>query len=176
MRASFDDMTESVKYRNMKPGEEVEVSNLVARSFNEFIAPGFSEEGVEEFFKYANHRALLKRTEGGNHFVLVAEREGMSVGMIEIKERRHISMLFVDKSFHRKGIARGLLMLALEDIRSGAAIPEKITVNSSPFAVSFYERAGFKPTSETKTIHGIVHIPMALDIRTYNISHEDSVK
>jgi len=148
----------------MKPGEEVEVSNLVARSFNEFIAPGFSEEGVEEFFKYANHRALLKRSEAGDHFVIAAEREGVIVGMIEIKKRRHVSMLFVDKSFHRKGMASELLRLAIEDIRSCDQIPYKITVNSSPFAVSFYERAGFKPTSEPKTIYGIVHIPMALEL------------
>jgi len=157
-------MTESVRYRPMKPGEEVEVSNLVARSFNEFIAPGFSEEGVEEFFKYANHRALLKRSEAGDHFVIAAEREGVIVGMIEIKKRRHVSMLFVDKSFHRKGMASELLRLAIEDIRSCDQIPYKITVNSSPFAVSFYERAGFKPTSEPKTIYGIVHIPMALEL------------
>jgi ribosomal protein S18 acetylase RimI-like enzyme len=157
-------MTESVRYRPMKPGDEVQVSNLVARSFNEFIAPGFSEEGIEEFFKYANHRAIVKRSEAGDHFVIVAETDGVIVGMIEIKERRHVSMLFVDKSFQRKGVATELLSLALEEIGSGAAIPEKITVNSSPFAVSFYERAGFKPTSEPRTIHGIVHIPMALEL------------
>ena len=84
-------------YRAARPGEETAVSNLVARSFNEFIAPGFSEEGIDEFFKYANPRSLAKRSEG-SHFVLVAEVDGEIAGMIEIRELKHISMLFVDKN------------------------------------------------------------------------------
>ncbi len=103
--------------RTINPGEEVEVSNLVARSFNEFIAPDFPDEGIEEFFRYSNPRALIKRSEG-NHFVLVAEAEGSIAGMIEIREMKHVSMLFVDKAFHRRGIGKGLLGAALDRIET----------------------------------------------------------
>ena len=72
-------------YRPLSLGEEVEVSNLVARSFNEFVAPDFPEEGIDEFFTYANPRALRKRSEG-SCFVLVAESDGVPAGMIEVKE------------------------------------------------------------------------------------------
>lgn len=100
-------MTDPINLRLMRPGEEVEVCNLVARSFNEFVAPDFGEDGIEEFFNYSNPRALRKRSEG-DHFVLVAEAEGAIAGMIEIREMRHVSMLFVDKAFHRRGIAKNL--------------------------------------------------------------------
>ncbi len=154
-------MTYSTNLRPMSPGEEVEVVNLVARSFNEFIAPDFPEEGIDEFFSYANPRALRKRSDG-NHFVLVAESGGVITGMIEIREMRHVSMLFVDKSFHRRGIGKGLLNTALERIESESRPPKKLTVHSSRFAVPFYESLGFVRSGEEKVIHGVIHVPMAL--------------
>jgi GNAT superfamily N-acetyltransferase len=160
--------------RHINPGEEVEVSNLVARSFNEFIAPDFPDEGIEEFFGYSNPRALVKRSEG-NHFVLVAEAEGSIAGMIEIRERKHISMLFVDKAFHRRGIAKGLLIAALDRIETGSRPPRKVTVHSSRFAVPFYESLGFVRTEEEKIIHGVIHIPMALVLEEGRIlRHENA--
>lgn len=147
--------------RPLNPGEEVEVVNLVARSFNEFIAPDFPEEGIEEFFGYSNPRALIKRSDG-NHFVLVAETEGTIAGMIEIREMRHVSMLFVDKAFHRRGIGKELFRAAIDRIKSESRPPKTVTVHSSRFAVPFYESLGFVRTEEEKIIHGVIHIPMAL--------------
>ncbi len=147
--------------RPLNPGEEVGVSNLVARSFNEFIAPDFPDEGIEEFFRYSNPRALVKRSEG-NHFVLVAEAEGTIAGMIEIREMRHVSMLFVDKAYHRRGIGKELLGAALDRIETVSRPPKKVTVHSSRYAVPFYESLGFIRTEEEKIIHGVIHIPMSL--------------
>lgn len=158
----------------MDPGEEVEVVNLVARSFNEFIAPDFPDEGIEEFFGYSNPRALVKRSDG-NHFVLVAEAEGSITGMIEIREMRHVSMLFVDKAFHRRGIGKELLTAALDKIKSDRNAPKKVTVHSSRFAVPFYESLGFVRTGEEKIIHGVIHIPMALVLEEGRIlRHENA--
>lgn len=147
--------------RPLKAGEEVEVCNLVARSFNEFIAPEFSDEGIDEFFKYANPRALHKRWRAGYH-VIVAEEDGKIVGVVEVKKRRHISMLYVEKAHHRKGIASELLKRALDYIVTIAPKTKEVTVNSSKYASAFYEREGFRKTEDEKVLHGIVHIPMAL--------------
>ena len=154
-------MGSEIVYRKIVAGEEVEVCNLVARSFNEFIAPGFSEEGIEEFYRYINPRALHKRWRGGYH-VIVAEKEGKIVGVSEVKRRRHISMLYVEKAYHRKGIAGALLDRSLEYILENAPKTKEVTVNSSQYAAPFYESAGFRKTEGEKVIHGILHIPMAL--------------
>jgi predicted GNAT family N-acyltransferase len=169
-------MTCPIYLRLMRTGEEIEVSNLVARSFNEFVAPDFPDEGIDEFFSYANPRALQKRSEG-SHFVLVAESDGDIAGMIEIKEMRHISMLFVDKAFHRRGVGNELLMAALDKIKLESSPPEMVTVNSSRFAVPFYERLGFVRSEEEKIIHGVIHIPMALSLREGRIlRHENALR
>ena len=167
-------MDNPVLFRIMNPGEEVEVVNLVARSFNEFIAPDFPEEGIEKFFRYSNPRALIKRSEG-NHFVLVAEAEGAIAGMIEIREMKHVSMLFVDKTFHRRGIAGELFRTALDIIKSERRPPGKVTVHSSRYAVPCYESLGFVRTEAEKIIHGVIHIPMALSLREGRIlRHENA--
>ncbi len=141
--------------RPLRNGEEVPICNLVARSFNEFIAPEFSEEGVEEFFKYANPRAFKKRLQSG-YFAMVSESEETLAGVIEVKGNNHISMLYVDKLFHRKGLAKGLIreMINIIDTNSD------ITVNSSRYAVPFYESLGFLQFEEERTIYGVIHVPM----------------
>ena len=84
-------------------------------------------------------------------------------------------MLFVDKAFHRKGIGRELFAAALERIYSEGPMPEMLTVNSSRFAVPFYESLGFVRSEEEKIIHGVIHIPMALPLREGRIlRHENS--
>ena len=146
--------------RSMAKGEEIAVCNLVARSFNEFIAPEFSEEGILEFFKYANPRAFKKRLQSG-YFAMVSETDGKRAGVIEIKGNNHISMLYVDKSFHRNGIARGLIGEVMHIIDTNS----DITVNSSRYAVPFYESLGFIQFEEERTIYGVIHVPM---ITTYS--------
>ncbi len=164
---SYNTMTNSINLRPLKSDEKFKVCNLVARSFNEFIAPGFSEEGVDEFFKYANPRALKKRVESG-YLAMVAESEGELVGMIEMRGSSHISMLYVDKAFHRKGVARDLVRLALEETSSNVESPKDITVNSSRYAVPFYESLGFIQFENETSIFGVVHIPMALSLSNIN--------
>jgi GNAT superfamily N-acetyltransferase len=169
-------MKKNVTLRPLMSGEEIEISNLVAKSFNEFIAPDFADDGIDEFFNYANARALQKRSEG-DHFVLVAESGGVIAGMIEIREMRHVSMLFVDKAFHRKGIGKGLLSAALDRIKSDRSPQNKVTVYSSRFAVPFYESLGFVRTEDEQIINGVIHVPMALTLREGRIlRHENSTR
>ena len=156
-------MKTHIKFRKIRDGEEIEVCNLVARSFNEFIAPDFPEQGVEEFFLYSNPLSLKRRLEK-NYFSMVAECDGRILGMIEIKGGNHISMLYVDKDFHHNGIASTLVKKALEEISENNRNPEDITVNSSRYAVPFYESLGFIQYEYEKSVYGVIHTPMLLSV------------
>ena len=156
-------MKTHIKFRKIRDGEEIEVCNLVARSFDEFIAPDFPEQGVEEFFLYSNPLSLKRRLEK-NYFSMVAECEGRILGMIEIKGENHISMLYVDKDFHHNGIARNLIKKALEEISENNRNPKDITVNSSRYAVPFYESLGFIQYEDEKSVYGVIHTPMLLSV------------
>jgi GNAT superfamily N-acetyltransferase len=69
----------------------------------------------------------------------------------------HVSMLFVQSSRQRGGIARGLLATAAA--LAGDTDCE-FTVSSSPNAVSAYERLGFRITGPEQCVHGIRFVPM----------------
>lgn len=145
----------------MRPGEESDVIALVLRVFAEFVAPGYSQEGVVEFMKYASADDLAKRTSEGN-FVLVAEAGQAVIGVIEIRESNHVSLLFVEPSFHRKGIGRELVKRAIERCRVRKPDVNRITVNASPNAHGAYRAIGFQDIGSETTVRGIRFIPMEL--------------
>ncbi len=146
----------SIIYRQIHASESSAVSALACDVFDQFVAPQYQPEGVAEFHRYAAPGALLKRHEDA-HITLVAESSGELVGMLHLRERRHVSMLFIRASFQRRGIGRGLLAAA-------AAVAGDtdcaLTVNSSPNAVSAYERLGFRSTGSEQCVRGIRFVPM----------------
>ena len=146
----------SIIYRQIHPSETAAVSSLAREVFDQFVAPHYQTEGVAEFHRYASVEALSQRHKSG-HITLVAEHSGELVGMLHLREPRHVSMLFVQSSRQRGGIARGLLAAA------GALAGDtdcEFTVSSSPNAVSAYERLGFRITGSEQCVHGIRFVPM----------------
>ena len=132
------------------------MSSLAREAFDQFVAPHYQTEGVVEFHRYASVEALSKRHKSG-YSTLVAENSGELVGMLHLREPCHVSMLFVRSSGQRGGIARGLLAAA--GALAGDAKCE-FTVNSSPNAVSAYERLGFRVTGSEQCVRGIRFVPM----------------
>ena len=147
----------------MNPGEETEVCKLIERVFNEFVAPGYSNEGVQGFLRYVQPTALRARS-STDHFVIVKTTRNEIVGVIEIRHDNHISLLFVDTSFQGRGIAKELLRQAMAVCIEKRPELSEVTVNSSPNAVSFYEMVYFQPLRGLDTRNGISFVPMVLHL------------
>jgi len=156
-------MEASLYYRLMKSGEESAVCALVTHVFNEFVAPDYSDEGAEEFLKYVEPNLLLERSQE-DHFVLVALLLEEIVGMIEVRDYGHISLLFVDKRFQRIGIGKELLRKSVEICYSHKPGLSQVSVNSSPYAVEVYKKLGFRQRGPRQTVKGICFDPMVLDL------------
>ncbi len=154
-------MGDLITYRVIEPGEEKKVSELVLESFGEFIRHEYSQEGIDEFRRYAQPEALEQRSRA-DHCVLVATLKDRIAGVIEIRQHDHISLLFVNKRLQRKGIAKDLLQKALEVMRTAKPDLERVTVNSSRYGVPIYEKLGFHQTGPERTVSGIAFIPMVL--------------
>ena len=154
-------MSETITYRTMEPEEAPAVSILILASFDEFIGREFSERGVAEFHKYVLPDAIAERARR-DHFVVVADTGDTLAGMIEIRQNNHVGLLFVGKSFQKRGIARELLSHALDVARASQPDLERVTVNSSRYGVAAYERLGFRQTGPERIVNGIVFTPMAL--------------
>ena len=149
-----------IRYRLMTSDDAEAVSALVLASFDEYIAPEYTPVGVEAFRKFAAADALRERA-GEDHFVILATSSEDVVGMIEFRHSDHVSLLFVDKAFHRRGLARALLEQGLAEARTREPGVERVTVNSTRFGVPAYEKLGFLQTGPERAVNGIVFIPMA---------------
>ena len=148
----------------MQAGEESAVCDLVARVFESFVAPEFSQEGVREFLSYVEPEALAQRAQEG-HFVLVAVAQDEIVGMIEVRNHEHISLFFVDARVHRRGIGKDLVGQALDICCHKRPDLQRIDVNSSLYAVPVYERLGFRQAGPERVKNGIRFIPMVREMQ-----------
>jgi ribosomal protein S18 acetylase RimI-like enzyme len=151
----------------MSRGEEMVVTDLVTSTFEHDVAPLYSQEGVREFLSYANSGALQDR-QARNHVVLLASQDEAIMGMLELRDYCHVSMLFVVPMYQRKGIGRLLVDEALRLIKTNHPEVREVTVNSSPNAVRAYLRFGFRATGELQIKNGIGFMPMTLPLDMKN--------
>ena len=150
--------------RQLSEEDVFSASELVWRVFLEFEAPEYSDEGIAEFQSFVEPSFILHRMESGRFCLWGAFEREKVVGVIAINSPLHISLLFVDKQYHRRGIARSLLdtVLNRETLVAGH---DRITVNSSPYAVNIYQCLGFAPTDTEQTVNGLRFTPMERVLR-----------
>lgn len=161
---------EVIFFEYMKPGEEVQVSNLIWNVFLEFEAPEFKQGGIDEFRKFILPEQIKANSDAGKLFFICCRENNEIVGVIAIRGNHHISLLFVKKDYHRKGIARKLFEIAVEVCGKLTPKLKNITVNSSPYAVAIYEKLGFERTDVEREINGIRFVPMKFIITVGNQS------
>lgn len=134
---------------------------LAWRTFLKFEAPGYDEEGVSNFLNLISDEKLYKMYLNGNFKLFVAKKDGKTVGMGALRSLNHVSLLFVDEIYHRQGIGRELLRhLQSEAYESTGSL--RMTVNSAPYAIGFYETLGFLKTQELTKADGIKFLPMTI--------------
>ena len=138
-----------------------EALNLVWKVFEEFEAPDYSDEGVQEFKKFIVPENYIDKIIKSELLMWGCFLENQIIGVITTRPPCHIALLFVDKAFHRKGIARSLLNTVLDHYKKTSNHTE-ITVNSSPYALEAYRRLGFVDTDTEQLKNGIRFIPMKL--------------
>ncbi|MGG5291377.1 GNAT family N-acetyltransferase [Pseudomonas shirazensis] len=130
------------------------VSALCIEAFMLAVAPSLSAQGVETFAKVASVDAFAERKQGDN-LMLIFEADGVITGLVELKQGRHVAMLFVAPSWQRRGIGRRLINAALEHARE-----ETVTVRASLSSVPAYRRYGFVLAGDVGEFAGLVYQPM----------------
>lgn len=148
--------------------KEEELNNtlcLIKDIFDEFNYSDYDEDGVESFYDFIEESYIKKQLKSGNMIILVARTTyNKVIGVIGISLENHISLLFVDKKFHRKGIGTNLVKYAINVCKYNDEDIMEITVNAAPYAIKFYRNFGFKALSEMQECDGIKFMPMAFQI------------
>lgn len=138
--------------------------DLVWTVFEEFEAPEYSKEGIEEFRKFILYDSIIEKLEKGELNFWGCIDNDILLGVIATKEIDHICLLFVRKEYHKQGIARNLFQEVKKICNDYSNIKE-ITVNSSPYAVEVYHRLGFVDTDKEQTVNGIRFTPMLYSLK-----------
>lgn len=146
------------------------VMGLVWKTFLRFEADEYHEEGVKNFQDFITNETLKKLYDTGQYPIFVAVYHNQIVGMISLRCRTHISLLFVDAAYHYRGVGRSLIQYACAYILNQLH-DFKVTVNASPYAVGFYHRLGFVDTELEKETDGIRYTPMSLMLNKQAVIH-----
>ena len=132
---------------------------LAFRVFLKYEAEEYGPEGIRNFAQFITDEDLKKMFLAGEYLLFVAEADGKLVGLISLRSKNHISLLFVDEKYHRKGIGTGLVK-HLQEYMLQNTKHTTITVNASPYGIPFYHQLGFHDTGAKTTKEGIIYTPM----------------
>jgi len=139
--------------------ESSNILQLVWNVFEEFEAYQYSAKGVKEFKDFLNILQYKRLLDNSEMIMWGSFHNGKIIGTIAVRPPNHISLLFVDKQYHRQGIARALYQTFLEYSKKYNC--SEISVNSSLYAVEAYKRLGFVATdTEQENEKGIRFVPM----------------
>ena len=144
--------------RLIKQEDVAPVMGMVWEVFLEFIAPDFEQQGIDEFKKFIDPKAITDKITSGEFKLWGAFAGDVPVGVIAIGPPFRVALFSVNKQYHRRGIGRELFETAMGD--EVARGHDKITVNASPYATDIYRRLGFVPTGEQQAVNGIKFTPM----------------
>lgn len=145
-----------IQIRPFAPTDAKAVSDLVRRVFDEHVAASFGPEGIAEMHCHVTAAAIAQRAR--THQTFVAWQGKQVVGVVEVRDTNHVSMLFVRTSHMGLGIATALMARVEEACR--AAGRQRMKVHSSLNAQTFYERLGFVPTDEPQMVQGFAFVSM----------------
>ncbi len=137
--------------------------HLIWEVFEEFEAPIYPQKGINSFKDFISLGNITNMYR--NHTLLFwgCFMDDILIGVIALRGFSHLSLLFVKKEWHHKGIATYLFQTLLGYAAQNKQI-DYITVNASPYATGFYKTIGFYEISEEKVIDGIRFTPMEYKI------------
>lgn len=145
-------------YKTLPAKDIAPAMELVWQVFAEFEAPDYSQEGVAEFKQYIEPTAIGGRIQEGGLILWGCYSGQNIVGLCALRPPNEISLLFVSRAYHHRGIAHTLMQCAQEySVQLGA---NEMKVHSSPYAQEAYRHMGFKDTAPEQTVNGLRFIPM----------------
>lgn len=154
-----------VEIRKIERHEFQRAMEIAWETFSEFEAKIYTKEGIKSFYDFINDPILEKMFLMGQYLVFGAFLEDRMVGIAGIRNRNHLSLLFVESKYHKMGIGNALVSHAL--CYCYEIYKEKsYTVNAAPYAVGFYHKLGFQDVSGEVEKDGVIYTPMIYYIGT----------
>lgn len=133
--------------------------DMIWKTFLKFEGQVYSPEGIQNFLDFITDEDLVKDFLLGKYLMLIALDGEKVIGAATVRDRNHLSLLFVDERYHHKGVGRALMDTLCTYLKNEKG-ENSMTLKSAPYAVGFYERIGFLPTGPEEHYSGIRVTPM----------------
>ena len=152
-------MQDEIVIRKAVMADWEETMAMTWRTFLKFEAKDYGMEGVDSFRNFISDPLLRRMFLLGTYHMFVATYHEKIVGMVSLRNENHISLLFVDEMYHKRGIGRRLIDTIGEFSREEYGKSD-ITVNAAPYGLGFYKKIGFFITSSLMSNDGIKYTSM----------------
>lgn len=139
-----------MEYRLIKEKEIDAVIKLVDQVAKEYVFVDLETEGIDNFNLVNRRDFYLNKY----NFTYVCLDNNIIIGMICLTNKNHLSLLFVDKGYHGKGIGKKLVEI-VDNLVLG-----DLEVNAGIYAKDFYEHVGFSLKGKLEKKDGILYYPM----------------
>jgi len=132
---------------------------MIWKTFMKFEGNVYTEEGIQNFWDFISDDMLYQAFLKGNYQMMVAVDRGRVVGAGSIRNRNHLSLLFVDEEYHHRGIGADLLNRLCEYLKVEEG-ERYMSLKAAPYAVGFYRKVGFREVAPEEEYSGIRVTPM----------------
>lgn len=147
-------MVKPYEIRWARESEWAPAMKMIWRTFLEYDGKDYTEEGIRNFFDFITDNELYTAFLRGEYQMMVALVEGRVIGAGSIRNRNHLSLLFVDGAYHRMGIGKAIL-IRLFDYLEREMGERYMSLKAAPYAVDFYRKLGFRTVKPEEEISGI---------------------
>lgn len=145
---------EPYKIRWAREEEWSPAMKMIWRTFLKFEGKEYTREGIKNFFDFITdddlHAAFLR----GEYRLMVALDGETVIGAGSIRSRNHLSLLFVEEAYHRRGVGSAILMKLCDYLEKEAG-ERFMSLKAAPYAVDFYRKLGFMVIRPEEEYSGI---------------------
>jgi GNAT superfamily N-acetyltransferase len=157
---------ENIHLRQPGPADLLEIAALIENLAARYLNQNLTDEG-RALFQAAGQPGALGATWAGVVFPpvnprFVAVNGARIVGYGAVRDRTHITQLFVADDHQGLGVGHRLVRALVNEVRARNPEVTEITLNSAPSALNAYFRMGFRTAGPFYTWRGISAQPMAL--------------
>jgi len=133
------------------------ISKLMIPLVTEFISCEYTEQGAAVMLASMTPKVIRSNFDQAYEY-FVTEENNEIVAVLGIKQGNHIFHCFVDKNHHRIHFGKNLWQYWLANAK-----PERVTVNSSRYAIKFYQSLGFSSNHDIFEKNGVTCYPMVFE-------------
>lgn len=152
-----------VEIRQIQRTEFDRAMEIAWKTFLEFEGDIYTQEGINSFYNFIKDPLLEKMFLLGEYLIFGAFLNGQMIGIAGVRNKTHLSLLFVEKEYHKMGVGSALVYSAFQF--SFEQYKEyHFSVNASPYALEFYHKLGFQDTAAQEMKDGVIYTPMCYTI------------